>query len=255
MKVRRFNEFGMQQFEAYLRSLASDPRRPPPRDLLESPRATHGVEAADAEAEARAAAFASKYEAGVELVRCLEPLPGEVVRRDVTLWAWLTLFHFDQVCPPDGHGRRQRKAVPRYLPQPGSSFNGLRNHLLFFPWRMVRLHGEAARYILSGELRTDANITREWATRQYQALNGVAVELGRRLYWDPDKAQLRRGATNVVRDDRGRYRRPGNLRRYLEVLLQLELTYDLHGMTAEELASLLPPREFAGWLAAGETAR
>ncbi|GAB4476624.1 MAG: hypothetical protein OHK0044_22590 [Burkholderiaceae bacterium] len=40
--------------------------------------------------------------------------------------------------------------------------------------------------------------------------------------------------------------RPGSVRRFVRVLQQLDLTYDIHGMSGKAIVDLLPP-EFDVW--------
>ena len=58
------------------------------------------------------------------------------------------------------------------------------------------------------------------------------------LYWNEKTRRPKRGATTMSR--------PGNLRRLIAVIEQLELNYDLFGMSAAEILALLPP-EFDVW--------
>mgnify|MGYP003460624014 CR=1 FL=1 len=62
------------------------------------------------------------------------------------------------------------------------------------------------------------------------------------LYWNARTKRPKRGATTESR--------PGNLRRLIAVLQQLELNYDLYGMSAREILTLLPD-EFSAFLWSG----
>ena len=71
------------------------------------------------------------------------------------------------------------------------------------------------------------------------------MEVVDRLYGIADsegRVTLKRGETDC--------NRPGSVRRVVTVLEQLDLTYDLYGITAENLISLLPP-DFEKWLTLG----
>lgn len=244
MEARRFRDYGMEQFESYLKQLRDNSALVPPIDLLTLPRASEPI-GQSIEFEPRE--FATKLEAGNYLCQKLQSISVDQVRQDVGLWAWLTLFYFDAVCPVDGHSRRRLKDMPKYFSRALGGSDGLIKHLLYFPWRMVQQHGDSVDYILSEELPADSKMAREWGTRLYEALLPSKIQLGREMYWDAQNQAIRRGATST--GGRSRPGRKGNVRRLLGVLNQFELTYDLASMNSDGLAELLPENEFGSWLA------
>jgi hypothetical protein len=224
----------MDQFEAYLAALRADPNRPPPPELIDDPRYTELVTPA---VEIENPALGSKFEAGQYLRRTLS-IPGRVLRRDVNLWAWLGRWFFDQLCPPDGSNRRKPKENNKYISRASDHRYGLDKHLLFFPWKMVSLHGDAARVFLGATLGEDPREQREWTGRNLNVSTAL-VELARRLYSTEADTLKPRCRSNKA---------PGNLRRFMTVFEQLKVTYDIHGMTVEQLQALLPETEFQRWL-------
>jgi hypothetical protein len=60
----------------------------------------------------------------------------------------------------------------------------------------------------------------------------AAVETTTRLYYDPGKRRVRRGAGS---------KGPGGCRRLLQVLQQFDCTYDLAMMRTQDLMTKLPP--------------
>ena len=242
MKLHAFTSKGLDRFETYLIELKRDPSRTPSPELLSDPELTEPV-VRGPDVEPRE--FASKYEAGRHLAELLGEVSESRLRTDLGLWGWLTLVFFDQVCPADRHGRRQRRDLPLYRPRGGDPKHGLDKHILFFPWKMVRLHGADARFMLSGPLHKDTKAQREWTGYNLNVCRG-AVALAHRMYWDSDKGRPRPGSTSTA--TKKQPGRPGNMRRYLRVLQQLDLTYDIYGLEADEMARLLPQSEFRTWL-------
>jgi hypothetical protein len=59
------------------------------------------------------------------------------------------------------------------------------------------------------------------------------------MYYDPGKANAKRGAYSSKR-------KPGTLLRFIDVVQQLDLTYDLYGMAGDQVLDLLP-QEFDDW--------
>ena len=72
-------------------------------ELLEDPTLT---ELLPGEVEVLKRSFANRLEAGKFFNELLDTAAVHLTERDKGLWTWLTLFYFDEVCPADGHGRR-----------------------------------------------------------------------------------------------------------------------------------------------------
>jgi hypothetical protein len=235
MNLRRFNQQGVDQFAAYLAVLRQDRATPPPPELIDDPRFTELVDPA---IEIDNRELASKYIAGEYLHNTLAPIPVSRLRSDVELWSWLALWFFDQLCPPDGHGRRKPLENNKYISFAGDHRYGSDKHLLYFPWKMYSLHGQSTSFFLADELGKDTRAQREW-TGYYLNVSTALVELGGRLYGDKNTGSLKRGATG---------KRGGSLRRFVQVLHQLEVTYAIHGMSVDQIQATLPSSEFGRWI-------
>src|SRR5690349_5677004 len=103
MRMRRFNSDGIAAFITYRNRLTVEPTLSPPLELLEDPAITELVPG-DVEVPKRN--FSNRLEAGRFLNQLLDDAHIHLPERDPGLWAWLTLLYFDEVCPADGHGRR-----------------------------------------------------------------------------------------------------------------------------------------------------
>lgn len=236
MNLHQMNDRGIEQFWHYLTALRQNRTAPPPPELADDPRFTELVEPV-VQVEQRA--FPTKYDAGVFLKRILSPIHVSRIRSDVGIWSWLAYWFFDQLCPTNGNGQRFPKEIVKYIPRPSDHRRGPDKHLLFFPWKMCYLHGEAARCFLGDEIGGDRRAQREWTGYNLNVSTHL-IELASRLYGDEDRCSLKRGATGT---------RSGSLRRFVQVLKQLEVTYAIHGMSTDQLQALLPSREFSRWLA------
>ena len=104
---------------------------------------------------------------------------------------------------------------------------------------MFSLHSDAVRFFLSDPPGKDTRAQREW-TGYYLNLSTPLVELAARLYGDSQTGKLKRGATSL--------KRKGNLRRFVQIAKQFEVTYDISGMNIEQLREILPCGEFGKWL-------
>ena len=132
MKLRALNDAGLSRFNAYLDSLRIDPSLPPPREILDDPEFTTGI-GADIELtdEILASRMGAAWCLHAALASITEP------ERNKGMWAWLSLFFFDSVCPPDGNGHRKQGERPRHIPEVGN-YQRYYRHLLLGPYLIFR---------------------------------------------------------------------------------------------------------------------
>jgi hypothetical protein len=179
--------------------------------------------------------FGSRWSAGEYLVAQLATLPVEEVEGNRGLWSWLSLFYLDQVCP----ARPERRPGGDYRHVPDFSFRYRYRHLLYGPYAVYRRHKGYAILLLSGALHVEQSVYQEITSRlDFIASHGV-IEAVNDLYLDRKRGGPKRGAQS------GRHQ-PGTLRRFVQVLQQLDVTYDIYGMSGREIVDLLPP-EFDAW--------
>jgi len=178
--------------------------------------------------------FSSKYEAAEYLSRRVTEIPGW--SEDAGLWSWLALYYFEQLSPVDGSGKRRPREDYHYIP----SHSGWHKdrHLLAGPCKLFLLHGSNARLLLHPAVHQHGAFIYDLSFRRELITNRGLIEAVDLLYWDVERNAPKRGATTTSR--------PGNLRRLITVVQQLDFNYDLHGMRAEEILRLLPP-EFDAW--------
>ena len=233
MKLHRFKKDGVAAFAAYRARLTLEPTLPPPVELLDDPAMT---ELMPGDAEVSARTFTNRLEAGRFLNEFLDAAGIQSPERDQGLWAWLTLFHFDEVCPADGHGRRDPKDEARLMPLLDNHQRFYR-HLLLGPYLIVRAHRdqpERAIAMLCNPVWKPGEIVEQLASRKELVTNRAVAEAATLLYYDAATGSFKRGAGSSVK---------GAPRRLAALLNQLDLTYYLYGMTAAELLALLP-KEF-----------
>ena len=157
MKLRRFNSDGITAFRDYRARLVIEPILPPPVQLLEDAAYTEVV--ADTEVPSRA--FATRLEAGRFFEGLLDAANILSPERDQGLWAWLTLFYFDEVCPPDANGRRDPKTDEARLIPSLDNYQRFYRHLLLGPFLIVRAHRDqpdrAIGMLMQSSLETGRN--------------------------------------------------------------------------------------------------
>lgn len=230
-KLRSLNAKGIEEFRGFLQQIrqGAEFRSNPAILYIDqySPRLSETIEI-----EPRS--FRTKFEAAEYLAGALAELPAAA--EDGGLWSWLALFYFDQLSPLDADGKRRPREDYHYIPS-NSGWQRDR-HLLAGPLKLFLQHGRNARLLLHPPVHQHGAFIYNLGFRRDLITNQGFVEAMDLLYWDPRRNRPKRGATTPSR--------PGNLRRLITVIQQLDFNYDLHGMRAEEIMSLLPP-EFDAW--------
>lgn len=235
MILHRFNRDGVRAFAAYRTNLGVDPSLAPPVEFLTDPALTDEI-AGQIEVPNRR--FTTRFEAGLFLNELIESL-GSVIQRpekDEGLWAWLTLFYFDEVCPADAGGRRKPMGEERLIPLV-DNFQRFYRHLLLGPYHIVRAHRsdpQRAMAVLCGPLWKPGEIVGQLTASLELVTNPGVMEMATKLYYDPSTKAFKRGAGSGSK---------GGARRLATVLNQLDVNYYLYGMTSDELIALLP-KEF-----------
>lgn len=232
--VKALNNVGLGQLRSYLDRLREGHGDEPPYDLLEQ---AHAVSELSVEVPIRADTFANRWDLGRYVCEVLSPLPGKEIERNKGLWAWLSLFFFEQVCPVGRDGTRRPGRDYRHIPDFG--YRHRHQHLVYGPYSVYRRHADASLLLLSGPLHTESMVYHQIASRQDLIANKGVVEAARLLYIDEERGMPKPGC----QDPKGG---PGTVRRFVRVLQQLDVTYDVYGMSGEDIVGLLP-REFDIW--------
>lgn len=233
LPLGRLTRRGIERFRRHLAALRSDGTLPTPVDLLVDAEASEPVDGAVA--VPAHPGFTTRLEAARWLHRNVPDVPGR--ERDVGLWAWLSLRWFDLVCPVRGGQRRPGRDY-RHIPEPG--YRHGHRHLLGGAWLAYRLHGEAAALMLCSRPDVENAFHHELMSRQAIVANPGLIRVAADLYFDPPRIRPRPGA----QDPTGTV--PGSLRRFIDVVAQLEVNFDLLDMNPAAIAALLPA-EFDRW--------
>jgi hypothetical protein len=230
--LRRLNARGVSAFAEYLRSIRAGVEfQANPALLYVDEYSTPVIPRIDITLKR----FARKMDVATHLATTLRPIETPALSEDVGLWAWLALFYFDQLSPVGADGKRRPREDYHYIP--ADLRRGRDRHLLANPYRLFQLHGEHARVLLYPPIHQHGQFVYDLGYRRDFLTNRGLIEAIDTLYWNPRTKRPKRGAASD---------RPGSLRRLIAVLQQLELNYDLYGMSAREILELLP-HEFDAW--------
>lgn len=111
--------------------------------------------------------------------------------------------------------------------------------MLSGPFHLIRQYGKLARFLLTNPVNKENRLYHQICVRQNFVSNPAIMEAAQVLYCSPRTGGLKPGSVSITE--------PGGGYRFITIIQQLELTYDLFSMSAEQILSLLP-KEFGPWL-------
>lgn len=237
MEVRRFTEKGIEEFRKYLSNLRSGATATPPHELLTDP---NGSEPVPGSAEVVQQTFNTRLGAAKYFDEALSGLEIDSIETDVGLWSWLSLFYFDQVCPPGKDGSRKPGRDYRHILEPG--YRHGHRHLLggaYLLYTTYELDETLCRLLLYTPPSVESKFHHELAARQSLVTNPGVMEAASLLYFHEKEKRPKPAALS-------KKQKPGAFFRFIDVIQQLDLTYDLYSMTGKEVLELLPG-EFERW--------
>ena len=232
MTLRRLNESGITQFGQYLDQLKTAPTTPRPEWLLVDDTTSEPA----SNVEVTGQTFATRFDAAKYLDAVLAASNIPNAERDVGLWAWLSLFYFDQVCPLKEGGERKPGERARHIPDV-QNFQRYYRHLLLGPVAIYRAHADEpgrARGVLMTHISAPGDVVEQLASRQELITNRSVMSVVTNLYYDALKSSPKKGSGGKA---------DGSPRRLADIINQYDLTYDLYSLTEEGLLGLLP-KEF-----------
>ncbi len=193
--------------------------------------------------------FANRREVGEYLSQQLAPLGRDRITDNPGLWSWLGMFYFMQVVNTDQQGNPSLGRNPdvAYVIDSDEAGRGSRRHFahrLMLSWEIYSRHSETAWYLLDEPVNSMRHLADRLAGAPEMFRSVGIVDLAHRLYADRQTRELKPGVLAGGQNQRP----PGGVVRLLDVLNQLSMTYDVYGMTAEQLMALLPT-EFDRWRA------
>jgi hypothetical protein len=228
MRVRRLTPEGLRLLQEFLVRVSAGEPRTGRQEILTGD-ATSELLATEASVDEQS--FPTRLAVARYLNDKLEPLgPHEL--EDPGLWGWLALLYFDTLCPAS---KKKPGSLYRWIPS--GSFRTDHRHLLAGPFRIYRLYrenpGEAA-VLLCNAPDKPGDFPEQLASRQEFLTNRAIIGAATRLYVETGSGRAKRGASPSDHE-------PGTLRRFVDVVQQLDLTFDLYSLTPEELVAMLPP--------------
>lgn len=237
---------GIQEAKEYLSILRDGKRlRTWERDLDELLTDPANATPISPEVRVRRRPFANRREAGAYLQPILAPLGISRIAGNYALWSWLGMFYLAQAADRDPVGNPKPSAgdAAYLLALENVSDTAGYRHRLMASYDIYYRHGEKAWCMLDQPVLRMEHFT-ALLYGSPMLFNSVGVvELAHLLYADKT---IRRYKSGIVGTGRRGNHAPGGLSRLIAVLNQLYMTYDVYGMTAQQLMEILPP-EFDRW--------
>jgi len=236
-QVRKLNQKGIEVFQIYINELNKGKQESPLFPILYDKTYSTPL---DPIVEIENIKFESRLDAAKYFSKIFSNLNSQQVSIDVGLWSWLSLYYFDQVCPIDKLGMRYPGRGYRHILEPGYRFG--HRHLLggaYLVYGTYELGDELSKLLLTTPINRESAFHHELTSRMNFITNKSILEAASALYLEPKNNLPKKGSTN--------WKTPGNLRRFIDVLQQFELTYDLFSLTGKQILKLLPP-EFIKWI-------
>jgi hypothetical protein len=231
VRIREFNDAGILKFKCFLAAMRETGESETVlSDLLSDETYTSLI---PNKIEIEPDTFLTKYEIAQYLHEKVSKISPEKRYRNIGMWTWLAVYYFDILCPADKNGTRKIGEDSRYILN-SDEWDRIFRHLLAGPVMLFDLHKENSIILLYNPVDESGDFLAQLTGRSDFYRNRTIIETAKILYFDPVKKKPKRGAAL-------KEHKPGTLRRFVDVLYQLDLTYDLYSMSSEELIRLLPP--------------
>lgn len=155
------------------------------------------------------------------------------------LWTWLAYLWFDQLAPVrgTGSGGRAIREDAKYICS--SDYRDYYRHFVAGPYSIYSLHGrDNSLLFLYSPVYEHNDFIEQFASRQFIISYPEIVKAVTKLYLDSNNGKPKIGAQSRGRE--------GNIRRFVKVIRQFELTYDIYTMDCDKILYILPD-EFNKW--------
>jgi len=235
--IRMFTPEGLNRFSAYLESRTGDERKtatPPPVELLHEEKFAVDLKVGKLAKDS----FDKKFDLAMYVASNVGTDNLQKMLAESTVWPWLSLFFWRSTFPLEGGlytiGARSRHVVEKIA---GRNQDHSHRHLVRGGVVAVYRFGAHARVLL-GKAHEQTKMEEQVMSRTAElglAASAEFVRLLHRLYWDPKKEGVRKGAKGVGK---------GSIMRVIEIMHHLDVTYDVQSLGAEQMEKLLPQQEF-----------
>ena len=229
MKLGRLNSDGEEAFKNLLTAHEERASNAHPREILESEEFVESRFQTDLP-DVR---LSSRKELAQTVLEAL--LAENIDYKDVDkgIWLWITAFYFDSLCEKTTDGFFSPKALYRYMPS--DDYKHFYRHLVIGPVRILKIfesNYEDAMIVLCQPPSQPGDFVEQLSSRMERITSRGVIGAATKLFYDNDTKRPKKGTSP-------KEHRPGTLRRFLAVLDQLDLTFDLQAISKEDLLEII----------------
>lgn len=235
MKIKVFNEDGIDEFIKQVNEIRSGTRKDLNTDFLIS--AKH-INEFENEIEIEIIEFATKQELIAYLCERLELKKNKHLYYHRGLWTWLAAFYFNSLTSIGKDGMRKINEDAKYILTDPKNWRRYYRHLLASFARVYCELGDLAVPFLSYPIPIWSDLHEQLFAYQQIATNKPLIAAANKLYWDEKNLKIKKGAGSSG---------PGTPRRFSAIVGQFEITFDLNAMSADSILSIFPKQEFKKW--------
>jgi len=235
--IRAFTAEGLERFSEYLENrTGGEPKTAlqPPTELLHDDKFAVGLDLGKLAKDV----FENKFDLAIYIAGNVGKENLQKMLAMPAVWPWLSLYFWRSTFPSkDGLytiGARSRHVVENIA---GRKQDHAHRHLVRGGVVAVHRFGAHARVLL-GRAHEQTKMEEQVMSRTADlglAASAEFVRLLHRLYWDPKKETVRKGAKGEGK---------GSIMRVIEIMHHLDVTYDVQSLGAEQMEQLLPQPEF-----------
>lgn len=232
MNLGRFNDQGVAIFQAFLDSCTTTQPLPYPESALTDSTQSESI---DNGVTLEQRSFATRFELAEYLHSRFNAADFRPAQADKALWSWIACFYFQQICPKKGDAWSPGAAA-RWIPQ-SSDWRRYYRHLVAGPYGIYRAHQDnpkRALAVLCQRPGRPGDLVEQLASRQEIVTNPGILQAAT-YYFVDEIAGIQRKTAN----SKGR----GGARRFIDVLKQFDVTWDLSALSGGDLLQMLP-KEF-----------
>ena len=236
--IRKFTDEGLKAFEAYI-DQGPLVKSPPPVELLEDDRYSQPLGLG----EVMVKTHRMKFDLGAGILADIGKENAAKLLTEPNAWPWLSLLFHQSTMPKKLDtwfiGTKNRHIRGKIA---GRKQEQSHRHLVYAAVFNVYRFAAAARVLMEGASQ-QAKIEENIMSRRRELPVASSTEVVKalyKLYWDPAKGgRVRKGAKSTG---------AGSIIRFIDLMRQLDATYDLLSMSAENVVHLLPKAEFGKFL-------
>lgn len=156
------------------------------------------------------------------------------VGKESSLWTWLAYIWFYQITNRKTLIRESARYICR------SDYRHYYRHSVATSYYLYSVLGEEnARLFLYSPPYKHNDFIEQFASRQHIISYPNLIKCAHILYWDSRSNSPKKGAQSD--------RRLGNHKRFIKIISQFELTFDIYSMNENEILNILP-KEFDQWI-------